>query len=226
MAVTIPKWESELWSLVSGGDGAHCPLRSLCQMSPKCAYCLADNAERLSLAIDDSRFSFSNYEFFKGGARARIFELVEMLAKEYLKRGMIDSPPTPTNLAFLADEQHTIGIHILPLSVYHGAAWHLGGKWIIQLREDDPSSRKRFTLFHEAFHILAHSRMSSTYKRKGITQGSFNELLANLFASKILMPREWIEEKWTEVRDLERMAEIFNVPKPAMYLRLRRLGFI
>ncbi|GAG36112.1 unnamed protein product [marine sediment metagenome] len=55
-------------------------------------------------------------------------------------------------------------------------------------------------------------------------QGSFNELLADYFAVCILMPREWVKEKWAEVKDLDKMAEIFDVPKSAMCIRLKRLG--
>jgi len=40
------------------------------------------------------------------------------------------------------------------------------------------------------------------------------------------MPREWVKEKWAEVKDLDRMAEIFDVPKVAMALRLRQLDLI
>jgi len=40
------------------------------------------------------------------------------------------------------------------------------------------------------------------------------------------MPREWAVEKWAEFGDLDRMAEIFAVPKLAVCIRLRQLGLI
>jgi len=40
------------------------------------------------------------------------------------------------------------------------------------------------------------------------------------------MPREWVKEKWTEVKDLGRMTQIFDVPKALMWLRLREIGLI
>jgi len=64
------------------------------------------------------------------------------------------------------------------------------------------------------------------YRKRGTTQGSFNELLADYFAACILMPREWVKRKWAEVENLDRMAEIFDVPKPAMCIRLRQLGLV
>jgi len=51
-------------------------------------------------------------------------------------------------------------------------------------------------------------------------------LLADHFAGCTMMPREWMVEKWAQVRDLDRMAEIFDVPKSAVCIRLRRLGLI
>jgi Zn-dependent peptidase ImmA (M78 family) len=49
---------------------------------------------------------------------------------------------------------------------------------------------------------------------------SFYELLAERFAASILMPRTLVRKKWAEVHDLDRMAEIFIVPKPNMYIEL------
>jgi Zn-dependent peptidase ImmA (M78 family) len=64
------------------------------------------------------------------------------------------------------------------------------------------------------------------FKKRRLEQGSFNELLADYFASCILMPREWVKEKWEEIKDLDRMAETFAVPKSFMYMRLRQLGLV
>jgi len=63
-------------------------------------------------------------------------------------------------------------------------------------------------------------------RKRGATQGSFNELLAGHFAICILMPRQWVKEKWAEVKHLDRMIKIFDVPKPAMYIRLKQLGLV
>jgi len=59
------------------------------------------------------------------------------------------------------------------------------------------------------------------FRKRGTKGGSFNELLADYFAICILMPK-----KWAEVKDLDRMAEIFDVPKAVMCIRLKRLGLI
>jgi len=51
-------------------------------------------------------------------------------------------------------------------------------------------------------------------------------VLAEHFANSILMPREWVKEKWAEVHDLNKMAEIFGVSKLAMCIRLKHLGLV
>ena len=50
--------------------------------------------------------------------------------------------------------------------------------------------------------------------------------MADYVAACMLMLRGWVKEKWAEVKDLDRMAEIFDVPKSAICIRLRRLGLI
>ncbi len=132
----------------------------------------------------------------------------------------------PSELISVADEQHTIETRLLPLKVYHGAIWHLREGWVIQLKDDVSSASKRFTLFHEAFHILAHCRTTPVFRKRGTMQGSFNELLADYFATCILMPKEWVKKKWAEVKDVDVMAEMFDAPKSAMWLRLRQLGLV
>ncbi len=56
---------------------------------------------------------------------------------------------------------------------------------------------KRYTLFHDVFHILAHCR----YRGAPVL-------------------------KWAEVNDLYQMAKIFDVLEAAVCIRLKRLGLI
>ncbi len=226
MAVKAAEWESELWSCVSNGGGEHCPLYSQCRYRLDGHWCTDDNGERLKRLSDDRCLNLSNYEFIKSGRPFGIFELVTSLANKYLKRGGIRNPPVPTELVQLADEQYPIEVHQLPLIAHHGSVWRLKEKWIIQLREDDPSAKKRFTIFHEAFHILAHCRANHVFKKRETRRGSFNELLADYFAVCVLIPREWVKERWAEVKDLDKMAKIFDVPKPVMCIRLKRMGLL
>ncbi len=208
----------------------HCPLYDSCQVRKGGGWCPDDNRGRLNRLLDGSQFNLHSFDFIKGesegGCRGRIFQLVEMLAQKYLKMGEVRCPPVPTALITRFDQQHAVEVRQLPLKVYHGAIWYHKDGWVIQVKDGDVPATKRFTILHEAFHILAHCRTSPVFRKRGSILGSFNELLADEFAGCILMPREWIKEKWAEVKDVDRMAEIFDVPKSAMCIRLRQLGLI
>ncbi|MBA7656044.1 hypothetical protein ES703_63957 [subsurface metagenome] len=224
----IPRWEAELWSYVGSGDGEQCPLYDRCRVSKECGWCPDEHKERLNQLFDDGQCTLHSCDFIEsqGGRPGRLFQLVELMAQKYLKKGKVDCPPVPTVLIALIDPRAATEVRQLPLKAYHGAIWHPKEGWIIQLKADDTSATKRFTVFHEAFHILAHCRTTPVFRKRGAIQGSFNELLADYFATGILMPREWVKEKWAEVKDLDRMAEIFDVPTSAMCIRLRQLGLV
>ena len=224
-AERIPRWESELWFLISNGDGKHCPLYSHCRIRQRGGWCADDNSEHLNW-FDDKRFYFGSFDFIKSGTCYGEFKLLEMLAQRLLKEGRISGPPVPTELILLSDSQCPIEVRLLPLKTCHGAIWRLEEGWVIQLKEDDTAATRRFVLFHEAFHILAHGKTTPVFKKIGTDKGSFNELLADFFAAFLLMPEEWVKVKWAEVHDLNQMARIFDVPKPAMCVRLKRLGLI
>ena len=115
---------------------------------------------------------------------------------------------------------------MVPLSCCNGATWNIDDCWVIHLNENDPLATRRFTLFHEAFHVIA--QCNGCYSPKGrVDRGHpFYELLAERFAVSILMPRDWVKKKWLEGNDLDGMAEIFIVPKPAMYVELKLLKLL
>jgi len=202
----------------------NCPFDKCCQLRKSGSWCPGDYLEEIRKLIDSKRVSPGSYSFVKCGACNGIFRIVGKLADRYLKLKGICCPPVPTDIISLFERENTIEVHELPLKTCHGAIWHLDNRWIIQLRADDTSAMKRFTLFHEAFHVLAHSKTTPVFKKKGILQGSFNELLADHFSTAILLPEAWVRQKWIEFHDLNKMVKIFQIPKPLMAIRLRRLG--
>ena len=223
----IPKWEAELWSYISNGDGMHCPLYSHCHIRRSGKWCPDDSREDLNAFLEYGQRSLSDLASIKSGRCVGILKLVERLALKYLKRGMVHSPPVPSKLHSLADDLLPIEVRQVPLKVHHGATWRLQDAWVIQIKSDDPPDMKRFTLFHETFHIIAHHKATPVFKgRRGIKKAPFNELLANYFAACVLMPTAWVKEKWYEIQDINQMAEIFDVPQTAMGIRLKGLGLI
>ena len=224
--VKIPIWESELWSYVSLSDGEHCPLYDSCRTKRTGDFCPCDNAGHLKQLLDAKEFNASDYYFLRNAKPDRILKLAAKLANKYLKKGKVKCPPVPSELVSLIDETHPIEVRLVPLKACHGATWHFKDSWVIQLNENDPPALRRFTLFHEAFHIIAHNRDPSGLISRGASRGSFYEVLAECFSVSILMPCAWVRRKWAEVNDLGTMAEIFDVPKPMMYIQLKLQNLI
>ena len=104
MAEKISEWESELWSYLNQGDGSCCPIRNHCQVRQEGGWCADDNRERISRLLYRKRISPSSYDFLEHVTPCRIFQLVEMLAQKYLKKGRVRCPPVPTGLISLVDE--------------------------------------------------------------------------------------------------------------------------
>lgn len=226
MVKRIPEWENELWYYLSTGEGIHCPLYNQCLIRQGGDWCLDDNAECLRQLDDGRPFSLDNYKFVESGSCGRVLELVEKLASRYLTRGSVRTIPVPTDIIALFDDEHPIKVHLIPLTAYHGALWFVNSSWIIQLNDTDTLAKRRITLFHEAFHIIAHNKTNPIFKKIGTTYGCFNELLADHFARCLLIPREWIVRKWKENKDFNSLVKIFDVPQSAMCFRLKRLGLI
>lgn len=224
-----PKWESELWSYVSCGNSIHCPLIGECE-SKRNFLCSEEVWKHTQRLIDKEQFNINSVDFTKvqieGEGPCRVLHLVERIAEKYVKMGGIDSPPVPTVLIGLFDRRYSVEVRLVPLTIYHGAIWKIDRSWVVQLNKNDTPDRQRLSLFHEAFHILAHRKCIPVFRKRGTKIGSFNELLADYFAGCILMPREWVKERWAEVKDLSKMAKIFDVPQSAMCIRLKRLGLI
>ncbi len=239
-AEKTPKWESELWSYISSGDGVTCPLYDDCKTRQRGGWCFSDNKEMFSgsygtHAIIGSSGDDSELDVFRGLFEhnfprkwicGRIFQLVEALANKYVKKAKLTQPPVITELIRQFDISPGIEVRPLPLKAYHGALWYLEDGWVIHLNNEDKPARQRVTLFHEAFHILAHSSATPVFRKRGIKEGLFNEMLADYFAGCILMPKGWVKEKWTEVNDLKQMAEIFQVTEVSMWIRLKAMELI
>ncbi len=245
---TIPEWEQELWFYLSAGDGDICPVYANCPIrkaggycycpiyNPSLArvgggWCMTGHNGGIVQAIDNipccsGHCHLTGYDVTEHRRPGRIFKLPELLAQKYLEMGKVYSPPVPATLIRLVSLFKDIEVRVVPLKAYHGAIWGLKDEWIIHLNKTDTLARRRLTLFHEAFHILAHTRSNPTFKKVSSEKGSFNELLAENFAYHILMPKDWVEKKWAEVKDVDTLAKFFNVPETAMDLRLKSLRLV
>lgn len=80
-------------------------------------------------------------------------------------------------------------------------------------------------MFHEAFHIACYGA-SPAFMRVEMRHRRLGEVLANHFATCVLMPKEWVEEQWPMVQDIDRMADIFDVSTTRMRRRLSQLSLL
>lgn len=233
MGEKTPRWETELWSYLSRGDGIRCPVYDSCRIRLKDVWCLSDHEdyyEERNKLIDNDDPDYSvdiEFESHSCPRSGRIFQLVSRLANKYQRRAGIDRIPVPDNLVTHAYDNLPIEVRQVSLKAYHGAVWRLNDCWLVHLNSNDTSARQRFTQYHEIFHILAHCKATPIFKKTSSShRGTFNELLADHFSAIILLPEKWVKTKWSEVKDVRRMAAIFDVPKPVMYLGLKAMRLI
>jgi len=163
----------------------------------------------------------------KGNASSCCWVLadVEKLASEYLTGAGVTGPPVPSELIDVFDESRKVEVRLVPLKALHGVVWLLRRGWIIQLNSRDPRRVRRYSMFHEAFHIACRITYPA-FDRAEARHTSFNEVLADHFATCFLMPKEWVEEYWPGVQDIRAMADRFDVPLSQMRWRLNQLDLL
>lgn len=164
--------------------------------------------------------------FFESFRPGRISELIRLLVEKSLKSSGLRMPPVPNSLVYMLAENTSVEIRHIAMKAYSGAIWKVKGCWIIFLNANDDVRHQRITLFHEAFHMLAHCKGVPVFKKVDRDEGSFNELLGDDFAYQILMPQKWVEREWRRQQDVVVLANMFDVPEDAMQLRLETLHLI
>lgn len=236
MTERIENWENELWLYVNAGDGLSCPVSTSCQLKKEVVGCFNNEKEKENTR-EIHQFVDSDFIEFDGNKnvvpplsrcliRSRIFDLVIKLAQKYRNKSWDKTLPVPDNLILNASDNLPIEMRRVPLKANHGAVWQLDDSWLIHLNSKDTPARRRFTLYHEIFHILAHCQGNIMFKRSGGGEVYFNEFLADHFSASILLPYEWVVAKWPEIKDINKMANVFNVPGPVMYGALKIKGLI
>lgn len=230
------EWENELWSLINIGDGTNCPLYNSCQHRRYNQDCLSRDT-----SYADAMHQFLDSDFLnvpltydnlprlsECAVSSRIFKLVRKLAHSYAKKIGLKEIPVATDIFQNVYFNQPIEVRLVPLKSAHGAVWHLQKDgWVIHLNSKDSYARRRFTLYHELFHILAHCNASPVFKKSPFqNDGAFNEILADHFAANMILPEEKLMKNWQEIKDLKKLAAIFDVPEPVMYCGLKYLKLI
>jgi len=198
------------------GDGFHCPYEKRCLLQDmhSCHH-LQKQLKRSSKWLREATF-------------CQLERIIERLATLYLERSGVSSPPAPTNIVAIADPDTRVELQLVELKVHHGCLWFFGDEWLIQLNVRDSQVERRYTLFHEVFHILCNNE-SLSFKRaicpKPLRR-PFYELVADYFSSCVLLPHQWVLELWSGTSDSGEMSRLFGVSKQVMENRLRELGLL
>ena len=148
--------------------------------------------------------------------------LAELQADLLLRLHAIDRPAVPSDIVIgqphieTADER-------MPVS--GATAWN-GQAWLILLDPEQPTGRRRFTLFHEYAHIINHGHERSLYCADASSSAREKaELAADYFAGCVLMPSHLMRESWRAgVRRPADLAALYNVSEAAVAVRLQQLA--
>lgn len=107
------------------------------------------------------------------------------------------------------------------------------GQFTIQIARNESMRRQKFSLAHEIGHIIFH-KVDSTplveYRRPLLEYADadmlYKETQANVFASALLIPEIMARNAWTNIHDIDDIAEVFEVSRSAAYVRLNSLGLL
>ncbi|MCL4465309.1 MAG: ImmA/IrrE family metallo-endopeptidase [Chloroflexi bacterium] len=144
---------------------------------------------------------------------------LEALASRLLRQGGVGAPPVPANLVAFCDPSRPVYIFRRRLGWGHrGVVKPSRHGWLILVEESLSRSAQRFSIFHEAFHVL--QRAQGILPHGG---ADYQEWLANAFAARVLMPGPWLEEALRQTADVDVLAYRFRVGRAAIEARLREL---
>lgn len=157
--------------------------------------------------------------------RWELIALAQDQAERFLELEGIEGPAVPnrivTDLPKVRVEHHS------PMPVSGMTHW-TGKEWLVILNSAEPLCRQRFSLFHEAKHVIDHKFVDTMYKDfEPLERHLVAEQMCDYFAGCVLVPRPWLEEAWRSgTRDVMQLALQFDVSRPCMEVRLRQLGLI
>ncbi len=161
------------------------------------------------------------------------YEHAQAAARALGKRLQLGNVPARRLESKIASE---LGIHVLYVDLPEGvagAAARMTGVQAILVNRNEPAGRRMFNLAHEVFHLLTWDTMPPPDVETASAKSAKRvEVLANSFASALLMPREEVLEKWeaaaalSTVESIVTLAEYFQVSPPAAKWRLVVLGVL
>lgn len=158
-------------------------------------------------------------------------EKIESAANELIVKAYEDSKITlPIDINKIAE---TEGISIRDGDFGNdeiSGAFDRAGK-VIYVSRTESYRRKAFTIAHEIGHYVLHKEMPnevflrSDASRISDPENDRQEAEANWFAASLLMPRDHVDKYAPYTKSLDTLATMFGVSRPAMFYRLKSLGY-
>ena len=147
---------------------------------------------------------------------------VELQANRLLELDHLTRGPVPA--AIVSELPRISVVHRYDLPVSGSAHWN-GRSWVITLNAGEPELRQRFSLMHEAWHVIDHPFQKYRRDMIGRTSEEVAERLADYFAACVLMPKAWVKAAYcSKTQKVEKLAAMFEVSTKAMSVRLAQLG--
>lgn len=173
---------------------------------------------------------------------SNIEKAISNLANETLKEAKISAIPIPiTEIAkyygFSVFEGEMRDGESGLILVSENKVDRFDSKKIIMVNRDEVEVRKRFTIAHEIGHYILNDKPQKCYAHRETNKRDFEEVMADSFASHILMPEKPLKDYITHLRfdswgilqkDLlvYAVSRQFFVSKSAAEVRLIKMGEI
>jgi predicted transcriptional regulator len=135
----------------------------------------------------------------------------------------VDGGPVPSSV--IADLPR-VQVELMTPAPVSGATQWSRGRWLVVLNGAEPETRRRYTLAHEAKHILDSPFIGFLYPgTKDQSTRDRAEQVCDYFAACLLMPKAWIKSAYFNdgIQDLRTLARRFEVSSTAMQIRLQQL---
>lgn len=149
------------------------------------------------------------------------------MAKKILQKHKIKD--IPTDLKVICE---SLGLEYVELDdpdELDGAIIVMNGVRVAMLNKAKPLVRARFTLAHELGHIFLNHDKREFYDAEAAREMGEDapekekpakEREADAFASELLIPMEQLKKHQSALKDLDKLAGIFQVSKPAMSIAI------
>jgi Zn-dependent peptidase ImmA (M78 family) len=151
--------------------------------------------------------------------------LAELQAQKFLALTSITEPSVPERII---TELPYVCVNRMSPFPSSGATHWSRGRWLVVLNGSEPATRQRFSLAHEAKHIIDHRFADLIYSNfPADERAAMIERVCDYFAGCLLMPRPWVKRIYgSGIQHLPELAQTFGVSQAAMSVRLNQIGLV